>query len=297
MGALASARQRLSALARQRPESVALAILLQEVQLALGKSLDELRVDYRLKAAREDESPASLVLAARVESDSASAKALLERALELDPSYVWAHYALAHWHARAGEWQTGRVFLERALELDPGHMPARRLEAAMLARNGQRSAAEAALERWIDVSQDDALVDPRARVATQLDLALLWVLDGKHARARELLGSLADSPYESLRRECLLAGAAHAEGDLDLALAAARRGEAAHAREQGEPPALSLVQQAVILEEQGEGDLSRAEWERVVAAASSKSDLAALIQAMRARVVLERWERSPRRAP
>jgi len=165
----------------------------------------------------------------------------------------------------------------------------------MLARNGRRDEARAALARWVEEASEDALVEPAQRAAARLDLALLWIQDGRPRRAREILTAMADEPYEPVRRLCLLAGAAHAEGRPRAALDAAERAErtarAAAARgERAEAGALPVVQQAVLHEEGGDTAAARDAWRRVVEGASGRNDLAALIQAMRARIVLERTE-------
>jgi tetratricopeptide (TPR) repeat protein len=296
--AFLSARNRISVLCRKRPESVGLGVLLQEVQIRLGRSPDELRVDYRLRAAREGESPASLVLAARLEEDVQAAQALLVRALELDPLHVWAFYGMAHLFAVQGRWDEAGQWIDRALAIDPGHLPSRRLEAAMLTRSGARAEAAAALERWLDQSQADALIDPRARTAAQLDLALLRVLNNDTKKARSLLLSMADDPHEPVRRLCILAGAEHAQGGFRAALEAAEAAEQAVASA-GDESTLPMVQQAVLYDDAlRDREAGRAAWERVVIGTGDRSDLSALIQTMRARIVLERaMERAEEVAP
>ena len=259
-------------------------------QILLGRSPEELRVDYRLRAAREGESPASLVLAARLEEDVNAARTLLLRALELDPLHVWAIYGMAHLFAEEGSWDQARHWIDRALEIDPGHLPSRRLQAAILTRSGARKEAAAALERWLRNAEKNALVDPRSRTAAKLDLALLWVLSKDTKKARNLLLSMADDPGEDVRRLCILAATRHAEGNYRAALRAAEEAEQAAVSE-GDDSSLPIVQQAVLYDDAlRDREAARAAWERVVEGASGRNDLGALIQAMRARVVLERAE-------
>ena len=288
VGAFVSARNRVSVLCRQRPESVGLGVLLQEIQIRLGRSPEELRVDYRLRAAREGESPASLVLAARLEEDVQSAQALLVRALELNPLHVWALYGMAHLFAVEGRWEEARQWIDRALAIDPGHLPSRRLEAALLTRSGARQEAAAAWQRWLAEARGDALVDPRARTAAKLDLALLRVLNNDTKKARNLLLSMADDPHEQVRRLCILAGAEHDQGAFRAALSAAQAAEQV-AASTGDETTLPMVQQAVLYDDAlRDREAGRAAWERVVIGAGGRNDMSALIQTMRARIVLER---------
>jgi tetratricopeptide (TPR) repeat protein len=290
----APARVCADALCASRPESIGLAILRQDIELACGADDAALAQSY-LERAQAEPSATSLVLAARLAEDATQERELLQRALELDARSVWARYALAHAQAREGNWSEAQQELARALELDPAHLPSRRLEAALLARGGNPDDAIEALEVWLEASRFEPLVDPRSRLSAQLDLAHLWLLSGEADKARSLLVGLGDSSGDSARRLCLLAAAEQAGGRYQKALEASLAAEnSADGARQG---ALPIVQQAVLHEQWlRDPAAARAAWQRVLSAARTGDDLGDLIQSMRARVVLERFELQPETA-
>lgn len=294
---LERARAVLAEVLGRRPQNMAVASLLQDVDLLLAEepggghpSAGEL-ARQALDDARRAPSPVSLLLAARIAPDRDLARGLMDEAIELDPDCAWAHYALAWSLATEGRWHEAQRRVELALALDPGHLSARRLEAGLMARDGDADTIDA-FELWLRITEDEPLVDPAARLAAKLDLAQLHLLDGHERRAREVLLSLADEAPTDARRECLLAAAEHADGHRRRALAAARR-----AAEAAPDDPLPMVQQALLLEDSfGDPAAARAAWERVLELSRKESDLAALILGMRARVALERSSPSVARA-
>jgi tetratricopeptide (TPR) repeat protein len=279
------ARALIAGLVQSNPDHVALAIWLQELDFAAAPAEGKVAV---AAAARElaasEPSVTHMLLAARLESDEAKARATLEQAQALDRECAWTHYALAHLDAKQGHWPQAQHAVARAIQLDPGNVAARRLEAAILARNGRRSEAISALRAWLSVTRDDPLVDSATRVLAELDLAQLQLLEGDEDKAREVLLGLASDPTDPVRRDCLLAAVEQALGHADRALNAARAAEARDAR-----APLPLEQQA-ILQEHALSDpaAARRAWERVLELARKSSDLGALILSLRARVALER---------
>jgi len=291
------ARAVLAEVLRRRPQNMAVAGLLQDVDLQLAT---EQPGDYpsrgdlareALAEARRAPSPVRLLLAARIAPDPDLARGLMDEAIELDPDCAWAHYAVAWSLATGSRWNEAEQRLAIALELDPGHLPARRLEAGLLARANDADAVEA-FQRWLRISEGDPLVDPAARLAAMLDLAQLHLLEGSERRAREVLVSIAYEAPSDARRECLLAAAEHAEGHYRRALAATRRAAAA---DPGDP--LPVVQQALLFEGSfSDPEAAREAWARVLELSRQESDLAALILGMRARVALERSDARAARA-
>jgi tetratricopeptide (TPR) repeat protein len=304
-----TAQSILTGLFERLPEHVPVGAMLQDVQLELFASLPEaaraesereLAERHRARAEREPQ-PAWLVLAARVEPDRLAAVRLLERALEIDADCVWAHYGLAHVHARAGDFSEARESVEDALALDPGHMQTRRLEINLLARAGESDRAIPALEAWLADAVDEEgranpFLGPAAVASARIDLATLRVVAGEPAEAlleleRAGAGDRPGTlPPEERVRAALVGAASHfALGRPDLALALA--GRAAEASPEG---ALPLVQQALIFEyEKGDLEGARVAWEaaaeRLTATGAREGgDLSFLLLLVQARVHAER---------
>ncbi len=294
----------LAPLSQAQPSDLELATWLQDLRLELlasgsrvdaalepwhasGEPAEALRKLYAERAV-ESESPVTLVLAARVESDAISAIALLDRALALDPALAWAHYGKAHALLRhrtlVERWSLAGESLARALALDPGLIGARRLEAWMLAQEGSVGEARAALETWLVRTRSDVRVGARERATAEVDLALLRVLDGDTEGARELLEGLEGVAEERDRRLTVLTVAAAEMGDLQAALEAARQAGAA-----APDDVLPLVQQALLQQYwRGDEEAARELWNEVIARAATAPDIGTLLQGMRAQLQVER---------
>jgi tetratricopeptide (TPR) repeat protein len=284
-GRVSEARELIARVLAEHPQVIPLGILGQEARMVGedAQSAEQLLAEAEQRAAR-DPSPTALLLAARLDPDPESARRRIERALELDESCAWAHYALAHLEARSGFWREAQQRLARALELDPGNPSARRLEAGLLARDGKVDEATRAYEAWIEATEDDALVDPLARLMAQLDLAQLYLLDGHQARARSVLLSIPERSAEPARRLCILAAVEQAAGRPERALELAQSAEVQAPRD-----SLPLQQQAALYEDWLESPEAAARaWERVLELTRDESSLGSLILSMRARVALER---------
>jgi predicted Zn-dependent protease len=287
-GDLEAARAILEPLASASPGDLSIAVMLQETRLAAATAEEQAAlIEEARELAAGSPSTRNLLLAARVEPDLAAARELARRALAGDPGNPWCAYALAHLEARAGSWRTAQEHLARALELDPGHRAARRLEAMIVARAGRTQDAIEALELWVDVTRDDPRVSSSARVLAQLDLAHLLVVAREDERAREVLAGLAGEPLEQARRWCLLAAVEQALGRPQEALEAARAAAAA------DPGSVTpLVQEALLHQHHlDDPEAARAAWRKVLASLEGDTGLGALIQALRARVELERGRR------
>lgn len=301
LGRIRLARQTLARLARENPNNLVVGSWLQEAELSMamdaarqefGASVDEqsileeVRRSYRERA-DEQHTVASLILAARVETDQFAALGLLNHALRIDEGCAWAHYGRAHVLAQQEDWKGARRSLERTLELDPGHLWARRLEAWMHARTGQSEEAVASLQVWLERVENDSRVQPEWLHEARLDLALLYTLDGSPERTRKLLEQLSPldtGSDDSVRRLTLEAAALEALGEVEEALAAAAR-----AHEADRTAYLPMVQQALLFE-RWLNDPRRAMlvWEKVLAQAESEGDMAAVVQRARATIHLER---------
>ncbi len=314
------AHERLEALIEEFPDTLDLGFAMQDVQAQLlaqgrltgmqeglnkpslagpseplGTALQQLDPGSILKfwyarRAALFPSVASMVLAARVEPDSAQALVWLDRALALDQSCAWAHYGRAY--ALLGlrdqyRWRNSREALARALALDPSHVLARRMEAWMLAQEGVTGHAAIALERWLIATEFDPRVGHKSRVEARLDLARIWLMDGDVDPALRELRSMEGEAYDRERRLLLLAVALTEEGDAEGALSVVRQA--------GLIPGVGVlprVQEAMLLEhwfEDGKGALVL--WNQIMEEASESSDPAGLLQAFRARVAVERSER------
>jgi len=285
------------------PDNLEVGAWLQDLELELlrdgvdlfapAQSLANLAPDEALRRAYRTRAEALLtfsafVLAARVETDVKSAEITIERALELDPTNAWAHYARAHVlledRERVDRWSLARTALERALSLDPGHIRARRLEAWMAAQEGRRGPAESLLARWLDTTDGDPRVSRRARVDALLDFTLLLLIRGQDRRAVRILEDLEGEAISRPRRLMLLAVGRQEAGDALGALDAALAAQGA-SRE----TTLPLVQEALLHELFLDApDVAEERWRAIAERTEASAGIADLIQGLRARVRLER---------
>jgi len=258
--------------------------LRQEAQIAAAGGAVAKVEESAMALAQSEPSVSSLLLWARVCSDDESALAAIEHALSLDPRDAWAHYALGHRRARAGDWVGASDAVERALAFDPGHRAARRLEAAILARGGSAKEAADALAVWLEATLDDPFVSARERVSAQLDLAHVLLLRGDAKGAIELLRALPDGERDALVGACLTAASEQALGHPQAALAAARTASAS------DPHALTPLVQIAILQQYDLRDraAARVAWQALLDATRGATELASLVQGLRARIALER---------
>lgn len=296
-GSIEDALELLGVLALEHPDHVPAGIWLQEARLAQARAApaegfegnphEPLRRAYRERAEAE---PGVLawILAARVEDDPVAALRLLDRALELDPSSVWAHYGRAHVLARRGDLEESGRAVDAALAREPAHLPARRLSAWLAARAGRSEDAVRELESWLAYSGADLLLAPQRRDQARLDLALLLLHAGRTESARRVLDGLEDPAADPARRLCAQAVALEARGRFVDALAAARA-----ASEVAPRSVLPMVQEALILERRlGDARQARVAWRRVLELSDDSEDLGILLQRWRAQVHLERLERT-----
>lgn len=308
-GRIEEARIALRALEERHPQSIVIGAWLQEVELAASdagnpttpdagaaRALNELRERYAQRA-ENDPSAANFVLAARLETDETRAEALLARAEALDPRCAWVPYARAFLAAKRGAWEEARKQAERAEELDPGHLHARWLSSWMLARGGRVREAITAFETWTERARGDVRIDERLLLEAELDLAVLRVLDGDARRASQLLDELeqraaSDSGAMSARERMVEAATREALGDPKGAL------DAAKAAEELAPGELLPVVQQALLAELWLNDPAAAEaaWTRVLALARGSGELSTMLERVRARVRLERFQLARQRA-
>lgn len=300
-GRLEEARVALAALVERYPENIVLGTWLQEAEIdaisagapSTGdtSALDELRARYA-KLASERASVASLVLAARLESDETRAEALLARAESVDARCVWVPYARAFLAARRGAWDEVRKQLTKAEALDPGHLPTRWLSCWMLARGGKVREAITSLDTWLGRAREDVRVDDRLVLEAELDLSVLRVLDGDARGARALLDDLESRGVLGAREQMVEAATREALGDPQGALSAAKTAE-----ELAPGEILPVVQQA-LLSELWLDDPAAAEtaWTRVLALSKNSAELSSMLERVRARARLERYQLARQRA-
>lgn len=307
-GRMEAARDALGELRARLPDQIVVGVWLQEAELALAPEAEPpsspaasdageneayaaLRERYR-RVALAEPSVANFVLAARLEPDATAAMLLLDRAEELDADCAWIHYGRAYLAARAGDWAQVRVWVARAHEADPGHLPTRWLEAWMLAQGGNVGEAIAALENWLSRARGDLRLDERLVRGAELDLAILSVLSGDADRAQKLLQELDEAGGESGRQLSVAASTEQALGDFDAALESAKRAEAVAPGE-----ILPVVQQAMLYDNWLDDPVAaEAAWTRVLAISRASPDLSTLLERMRARVRLERFQAQRERA-
>ncbi len=286
------------------PNNLPVAIALQDARLAAlesaagteapGTGLPVEQVGDRMKKGL-----VALLLAARGESDGERARELLKSAASMAPaeSMAWVHYARAHGIlAAGGDWEAAREELRGGLILVPGHVPSRRLEAWMAARRGSPGRGAELLRAWIEAVGDDARVPSAQRRRARLDLARCLILEGE---AKEALAALAvedaaaltpsgDWGAETGARYLLKAAAHQASGAPEQALAAARAAVAEDPR-----AFLPHIQEALLCESSAaEAPAAAAAWERVVELSKEVDGLGHLLEAVRARVHLERAEQA-----
>ena len=244
---LPGAMEGLEALLRQDPLNLTVAALLQDAELAAlerGFEVEGLEPPSaaaargaeagprtrlrRWYAARAEQRGSSfdLVLAARIEDDTVAALRLLDRAVEIDPKNLWAHYGRAYELLKLNRVEESRGALSRALELDPGHPRARRLEITLLGLGKDRARARAALRTWLLELEGDARVPRRDWIDGALDLVALEQEQEGYSDSLTLLTRLEPlTPEQAWRRELLFSVAYESLGRHGEALEAARRAQ------------------------------------------------------------------------
>lgn len=259
-GELENARRLLTSLSNESRGNLRIATFRQDVELMLlaagsfvpGLVLGQQNLDPRTRLLRlyeeragEDPTTADLVLLARLTTDEADARALLDRALAQDPACVWAHYGVAWLHFRARRFAEADRAVAVAIGLDPGHLRTRRLEAALLARSGEVALAIEAHERWLEAAREEPWVDPNRIADVRVDLATMHVLGDDPGAALEALEGIE---IEGLPRpalaELVRATALERLDRLGESLEATRR-----AAELAPGGVLPLVQRAILLGE------------------------------------------------
>ena len=135
------------------------------------------------------------------------ARAMLDRARELDPLSPSVLVSAALVASLAGDPQEGLALCERALTLDPSFSAARYFIGPMLAASGQFEAAVAALEA--------AAAGMRRSPEVLAALAVVYADAGDSARARDLLTELERLAATRYVSPALTATVRAAQGDLD----------------------------------------------------------------------------------
>ena len=219
----------------------------------------------------------------------AQARALLEEGLAAEPGHpdlLAARAALELEGGEPGRWVAARGWLQEALAADPGHLGARRLQAWMWAQEGSPVAGDA-LRRWLGATAEDPRVSHAERVEAALDLATVRVREGRGAEALEQLEALRGEAHDRGRRLAIEAVVRADLGQLDEAEALAWASASAS-------PADSLPWVQLALLGEARGGSGAEEWARVAQVAGSGTDLAAVVQALRARVAAARRAREER---
>lgn len=185
-----------------------------------------------------------------VRGDQREAEAAFLRAVEADPSSVTARLALANFYLATGNQQATAAALEAAIKLDPGHLLANRalayfhIGAGRLAQGERylRTAAEAAPDAsgWMSLAEfymsqrrlDDARTtfervasgnDARRASLAKLRLATLDFNAGRTSEAARLVDEILAADPSNTRAHAAKAELLAASGDVNGALASARR--------------------------------------------------------------------------
>jgi tetratricopeptide (TPR) repeat protein len=225
------------------------------------------------------------VLAARVAATREEAAALLDWAGTLDSACAWVPYGKGWLAARDSEWPAARDEIARAKAADPGHVWTYWLEAWMTTRTGAIAEAAADLEAFLDRARDDPRIHPHILSESQLDLAMLWTLEGEAKDARALIGTIDPNSVGAARRLLALASVDQALEDLAPALAAAEQAEKVAPGQ-----VMPVLQQALLYDDWlNEPEKAGAAWKRVLDMARSSSELSAVLERTRAGVRLERF--------
>jgi len=258
---------------------------------ASGSSAVKLRRWYRLQALRADATAFDFVLAARVEDDEIAALRLLDRAIELDPQCIWAHFGRAFFAMRQGDVATCRAALDRAIELDGSHPRVRRLEATLLEALGRDKQARELLEKWTLAVEDDVRVSDAEVIDANLDLAQGDLVARRTEAALLRLVALDPAdPQRRARRELLLADAWAADERWEESLESLRLARTY------QPSSYTSWQAEALVLHHGLGDLEGAleAWRAAaeVAAQQAGVDAAAAVIVQQARVEILRLERA-----
>ncbi|MBL6720955.1 MAG: hypothetical protein ISQ08_06035 [Planctomycetes bacterium] len=280
----------LGPLLAQSPASLDLLALAQDARLAQAGTDDPRAAERALLAADGALAPANRVwLLARVSESTEEARALLEEGLASAPDHadlLTARAALALEGGAPGRWAAARGWLLEALAADPGHLGARRLQAWMWAQEGSPVAGDA-LRRWLAATASDPRVSHASRVEAALDLATVRVREGRSTEALAQLEALRGEAHDRSRRLAIEAVVRADLGELGEAEALAWASASA-------APGDSLPWVQLALLGEARGGTGAEEWARVAQVAGSGTDLAAVVQALRARVAAARRAREER---
>lgn len=150
------ARLRLETLTDRLPECFRAWRLLQDLSVQ-AEGLDKAReaADTAVEAGR---SALTLTLKARLIEDPERAMEVLQEALTLDETYVWAHLGCAYnilGDKRTGEYETARNHLEQALVHSSGFSEARKLLIESLHRLGDYEEERKQYEIYLDSNPFD----------------------------------------------------------------------------------------------------------------------------------------------
>ncbi len=277
----------LGPLLAESPTSLDLLALAQDARLAQGGADDPRAAERGLLAADAALASADRAwLLARVTDGADEARALLEEGLASEPDHpdlLTARAALDLEGGAPGRWVAARSSIQEALAADPGHLGARRLQAWMWAQEGSPVAGDA-LRRWLGATAGDPRVSHASRVEAALDLATVRVREGRSAEALEQLEALRGEAHDRGRRLAIEAVVRADLGELDQAEALAWASASA-------APGDSLPWVQLALLGEARGGSGAEEWARVAQVAGSGTDLAAVVQALRARVAAARRAR------
>ena len=150
------AKALLRDLVRAHPDFFRAYRALQDVVIATD-GVEAARAES-LAAKERDPSPLNLTLLARVTEKEDEARPLLEKAVEADPSYVWAHYGLAYLilKGRGTEaYEKARRHLEEALARSSAFHEARKLLIECLRRIGDTGAEKDQYLIYLSFNPDD----------------------------------------------------------------------------------------------------------------------------------------------
>lgn len=257
----------LSSLSAMRPQDVVLRRRVDQRRIGaegFAAVLDEAQA----AASRPEATPAELLRCARLlvrdPARRAGARALLERAVELDRKEQdvrrklggWPQFALATEALRAGQLDPARLLLEEALQIDPGLTEARFFRVGLLRRRGEFAGARAELERFLDSRE--------LGFESRMQLVRTWLEEGLPEKALEEARGQAEGKPPEHPAQLLVVAALTGAGQ--LAEAAERLATHREAVPEG-PARLQLdAKLGELYLAAGEAEKARAAYERVLKA-------------------------------
>jgi FimV-like protein len=171
---------------RAHPENWKALLAMARIQLELGRQADALASFQKVIAIKSDYPPA-FVGAGEIyvkQDDRPNARAMLQRALDLDPKCADAMNQFGLLAVNANDLPEARRCFQQAIETEKDHPGAINNLAVLYAKMGQPNDSIAAFRYGIKTNPDDDEL--------YLNLARIYVMMGEREKARGVLGELLE---------------------------------------------------------------------------------------------------------